>query len=159
MPHPPLTTSFGAKDRLPRQPEARRDVVPVGPQRAVVGRDVNLRQVHRRAGFDEQTDVEWREIRLEERRVGRHVEAGLRAQLCGDLGQVVVADAAVALGEVAEDVVAQAGVDGQPLADAPVVLEVDAVVGGEEVSPRVALVQVGSAAGRAVAVTNSTQLP
>ena len=148
---PAAHDNLGREGRLPRQTHARRDVVPVGLQGAVVGRHVDLRQIHRRARLDEEADVERREAGLEERRIARHVEAGLRAQLRRHLGQVVVADATVAFREVAEDVVAQADVERQAAAEAPVVLQEHAVVAGQEVTARIALIQVGAAAGGAVA--------
>ena len=87
---------------------------------------------------------------LEERRVAQPpgTRAGRRAGR--GVGQIVVAHPAVALCEVAIDVVAQARVEGQAAADPPVVLHEPADIVGQEVPSRIPLVEVGTAAGRAM---------
>ena len=109
---------------------------------------MDLAQVDRVPGVDGQADRQRREVGLEERRVAGTWKPGWTPELRGDVGQVVVADAAVALGEVAEDVVAQAGVERQAAADPPVVLHETADVVRQEVAPRVALIEIGAAARR-----------
>ena len=137
--------------RLPGQADPRRDVVVVAAHRGRVLRLVDLAQIDHRAWADVETELQRIESRLEERRIARHLESDGRAQLGRRIGEVVVADAAVALGEGAEHVVAKPRIQRQPGADLPVVLDEAADVAGEVVAPRVALIQVGAAAGGAVA--------
>ena len=93
-----------------------------------------------------EAELEGIESRLEEGRIARHLEARCHAQFGRRIGKVVVADAAIALGEGAEDVVAEPGIQRQPAAQAPVVLDEAADVVREVVAPRIALIQVRAAA-------------
>ena len=90
------------------------------------------------------------EARLEERRIAGHLEAGRHAQFGRGVRQVVVANATVALGKGAEDVVTQSRVQRQPAPESPVVLDETADVAGEVVAARVPLVEIRSAAGGAM---------
>ena len=117
MPQPPRTTTFGANDGCQARPTRGATLL----KSAVTVESYFASWIWLRSigvpGLDGETDRQRREVELEERRVGRHLESRLHAQLRRRVGQVVVADAAIALGEGAEDVVAEAGVEGQPAAE------------------------------------------
>jgi hypothetical protein len=111
---------------------------------------MDLTRVDRCAGCDHETDRQRREVRLEEGRVGRHMETGLHAKLRGSVREVVGPDPAVAFAEVAVDVVAQADIQGQAAAEVPIVLREGSDVVCDKIAAGVALIEVRSAAGRAV---------
>src|SRR5262245_54857059 len=137
--------------RLPREADARREVVEVVGKRRIMLRLIDLTQINRDARFDVKADIERLEALFEDLGVRRRLIADRQPRLFRKGFGDERAESPVRVREVPEEVVAHAEVERQPAPRLPIVMRVPTDVLRSHVAASVALVEVRAAARRAMA--------